>query len=181
MKALASRTPVWYYRPMKSRLRRGFLALLPSMALLGCSFVPNDKFLEFWNGDYPAKVTVIDDKDKKSEFTVDPGWTHGWYQAVIGDFSLVHIETENGIEGLFTIHNKYKRKILPFDIMTMTRRAQTEGYEIEHDVTILSYGITIKIIEDRFYMEYDPAKYDILAYFNYDEDSYIFNQNKITF
>ena len=160
---------------MKNLLRYGFI-ILSSIFLFGCSFLPNEKFLEFWNGNFPSKVIVFDEKNKKNEFNIEPEWTHGWYKDTVGDFRFIYIKTENNVEGIFIINNKHKRKIIPYDIMTMTQRAKTEGYEIEHNVTILSYGITIEIIEDRFHMEYNPAKYDIFAYFNYDEGYHNFKQ-----
>jgi hypothetical protein len=150
---------------------------MSSNNLFGQPLLDNKKFLEFENGNSAAKIVIIDRNTNQYEYCIDPGWTYGWSEELIGDFIFIYIKCENNLEGIFIIENKYEARLLPFDILTIEefdRKMIAEHYENRR---IMSYDITIKIIDNRFEIIYDYEKFNISLYYN-NEEGYFENKEK---
>jgi hypothetical protein len=154
---------------MKNLLRYGFTIILASISLFGCKFISNKKILEFENGGFITKIVIIDNNKKKTEYSIDSGWSHGWSEDIVGDFAFIYIRTENDIEGLFIVNNEYKKKLLPYDIISLAEYKKRIIAESEYN-KIMSYDISIKIVKNRFEIEYDDTKFNIVSYFSYNEN-----------
>ena len=151
---------------MKKILKYGFV-LIMVFTLFGCYRIDNEKFLEFENGDFAAKITIIDKNGNQIEYDIKPEWSYGWSEKLIGDFNFVNIKTENNVEGKFIINNKYRKKLLPFDIISKNDFDMKIIEKYENNRETISYKIIIKIVEDKFEIEYDDEKFDISSSFNY--------------
>jgi hypothetical protein len=156
---------------MKYLLKCVFLVII-SFIFFGCRFIPINKFLSIENEKSTANIVVIDNKNNQYEDTIDPDWAKGWSEEILGDFKLVYIKTENSLEGIFIISNKYKKKMIPYDIVTLnefSKRMREISDELDNYHKIMfPYDIKIKIIENIFEVEYNDINYDIQSYFNYD-------------
>jgi hypothetical protein len=165
---------------MKKNFIYGFIILTMMSVLFGCRFIPINKFLTFTNGDYAARIVIIDENKKnntKIEYNIEPKMGYGWSEDIIGDFDFIYIKTENNIEGIFIVKNQYKKKLIPYDIITIGKYSEKISSRIEDDQKILFYDINITIIEDKFEIEYDHEKYNIMHFSNYDEN-YLINKEE---
>jgi len=161
---------------MKYVLKLGFMLLI-LFILTGCKFVFNKKTLQLENGNHATRILIIDSNNNKIEYNIEPRWTHIWFEDLIGDFNFIYINTENTLEGIFIISNKYKNKKLPYDIIMRSEYDKKHIEEYDTKEILLSYDVNIRITEDSFELEYNETKFSILAYFSYDDD-YIFYREK---
>ena len=161
---------------MKKILKYGFLLIL-FFILFGCRFIPKNKFLLFENGNFITKIVIIDDKENKYEYNIEPECGYGWSEDIIGDFKFIFIKTENDLEGIFIVSNEYKKNIFPYDIISLNKYGKKIAEEYEHDKILINYDIDIKIIDEIFEIEYNNEKFNIFSFYNYNED-YLFHKEK---
>jgi len=128
---------------MKYFIRCLFLINILLLTFLGCK-INNKKWLEFENGEYIAEILIIDKNNTQSKFNVEPEFTYGWSEDILGDFQFIFIKTEDNLEGIFIVSNEYKDR----------------G----------TFLIKIKIIDNAFELEYDINNLDVVGYFIYDEN-----------
>jgi hypothetical protein len=153
------------------------IAFIPSCNLFGQFLLSTKKFLEIENGNFAIKIVIIDKNSKQYEYSINPGLNYGWSEDLIGDFRFIYIKSESNIEGIVIIENKYKEKLFPYDILTKEeydRKMVSKYYENKR---IMSYDITIKIINNKFEIVYDDTKFIIHLYYN-DEEDYLKNKEK---
>jgi hypothetical protein len=162
---------------MKNILRYEFMAILV-FTLFGCNFmsdktlISNKKNFEFINGDYISKIIIFDKNKKQYEKNIEPESYHGWTEEFIGNFEFIYIQTENDIEAIFIVNNNFNKKLLFFDIISKEELARKII-----DGIFDPYRITIEIIDNKFEIKYDIKKYNVLCYFNYNEN-YLINKEK---
>jgi hypothetical protein len=170
---------------MKYLIKCVFILIIPFM-FFGCNFNPINKFLTVENENSTANIVVIDDKNNQYKDTINKGWDKGWSEAILGDFELVYIKTENFLEGIFIISNKYKKKIIPYDIVInqyghngyIKRNEEArDKFDDFNQERASPYEIIIKVAEDTFKINYNYTKFDIQSYFNSDEN-YSFYKEK---
>jgi hypothetical protein len=158
---------------MKYILKSIFLVII-SFIFFSCRFIPIDKFLFVENEKFTANIVVIDNKNNQYKDTIEPDWGKGWSEEILGDFKLIYIKTENSLEGLFIISNNYKKKIIPYDIITLhefAKRMREINAEDDNYYKIMSpYDIRINITEDIIKIKYNETNFNIQSYFNYDEN-----------
>ena len=152
------------------------LSLLISSCFL---FVPykisNKKYLEIENGNFSTNVVIIDKSNKQHEFIIEPEWVYGWSEDLIGDFEFIHIKSGNDLEGIFIIQNNYKKKLLPFDVLSREEFDNKIIAEYDEGERIMSYDITIKIMDTEFEIIYDLSKFNVASFFSYQEN-YLMNK-----
>jgi hypothetical protein len=165
---------------MKHLLKCVFIVII-TFIFFGCKFIPINKFLSIENGKFTANVIIIDNKNVKYEDIIKPDWAQGWSEEILGDFRLVYIKTENALEGIFIISNVYKKKIIPYDIITIkeyTKRIMENSNKLDNfnQEMMSPYEIIIKITEDIFEIAYNDKEFNIQSYFNYDENYSYYNE-----
>jgi len=156
---------------MKYLLKCLYIIII-SFIFFSCKFIPINKFLSVEGGDFMVNIVTIDNKNIQYEDTIEPGWVKGWSEEKLGDFKFIYIKTENSLEGIFIISNKYKKKIIPYDIITLieyTKRISKINDD-NYYVIMFPYNINIKINEDIFEIKYNDTNFNIQSYFNYDEN-----------
>ena len=160
---------------MKYLIKCVFILII-SFMFFGCYYNPINKFLTIENENSTANIVFIDDKNNQYKDTINKGWDKGWSEAILGDFRLVYIKTENSLEGIFIISNKYKKKTSPYDIVTnqheyIKRNEKARGkFDNYNQERASPYEIIIKIAEDTLEINYNYTRFDIESYFNYDEN-----------
>jgi hypothetical protein len=128
-----------------------------------------EKYYIFENGDFESKIITVDRNNKINENIVDPRW--GISES--GDFKIIYIKSENDIEGFLLINNIFNKKYISRkEYMNMT----LEVFDNYNNLNT-PFHIDIKIIDDKFEIEYNKRIYSINAYFNYDQD-YSINKEK---
>ena len=160
-----------------------FLVIVLSLFISSCFiFTPyrisNKKYLEIENGNFFGRVVTIDKDKNQHEFILDPEWDIWLGEGLIGDFEFVHIKSENGLEGIFIIQNKYKKKLLSFDVLSKEEFNNMIIAEHLEEQEVMFYGIVIKINENEFEVLYNPLKFDISTYFSYQENFLLNKESK---
>jgi hypothetical protein len=130
------------------------------------TFISNKKNLEIINGESISEIMIIDKNKKQYVYNVEPEEYYGWTEDFIGDFRFIFIKTGSDIEGIFLITNNYRKKLFLIEVITNEEyRSNINNYGIFDP-----YRVTIEIIQNKFEIKYDSTKFNVLSYFNYNEN-----------